>query len=282
MRSGLALLVLLGPGCDPTNIEDGGVDGCGEPSAGLFDCNHSDCGEDCVVGRAYALDFTFIRFVEPEGVGSLLGEYLEDVDGYLSPTAVSATELDLLGASGDGARQSVCDPTVALPTAAFDDSRAFAIDATGTTTSVPALGVSIPVTDLVVSGTFSADGSSMQDIVFAGLLDTRPLVPLVDANGQDDTICDLSRSIGVDCKDCGNGQTYCLDVFADGITASWASDTTLAPLEDVCAQPDAETLCVDACVNGTVTPICSVSSFGLATASGLWLVVPLVRRRKGE
>lgn len=270
MRCAFGWVLFLGA-CGPSvpDIEDEGWDSGSEAES--------------LVGKTYSVDVASGRFVEPDGIGSLLAKQFEDRTVFLSPTAQSVTELHLRAAAADdtdGTAQSACDKTVELPAADFTQSPAFGFDATGSVVVLSGFGVDVDVHDLAVSGTFTEDGTAIQSLSFAGLVDTRHLGPLVDVNSDDDTVCDLMGSIGVSCKDCGTGDVFCLDVRMAGLTGIEVSGMTLTALDDVCAQPDAATTCVDACVNGTVSPLCSVTGFGLGAVPGLLFLLPFIRRKQ--
>ncbi|TNE88506.1 MAG: hypothetical protein EP330_14125 [Deltaproteobacteria bacterium] len=236
-----------------------------------------------LVGKAYDVDLASGRFVEPPGIGSLLGKYLGDVTFYLSPKRINATELTMIGALGNdaGTGQSVCDPTMDLPAADFTEDPYFDIDATGSTTNLTFQGVTTAIDDLRISGAFAPDGSYISGMVFAGSVDTRPLVDLVEEGGNPDAICELASAIGVQCEDCGGGEVFCLSVYVDNVSAVEATGVTITE------QADPYDPCVDhaaecACVNGTYTPspTCSIASAALVSLPTLFLVVPLTRRRR--
>lgn len=189
-----------------------------------------------LVGNAYDLDLESGRFVQPEGIGSLLGKYLGDVTIYLSVETASATEIKMVGAlEGDVAgEQDHCSPTIDFPTAGFTENPYFLVDGTGSTTSFTVSGITVEIDDMIVSGAFAPDGSGIAGGVLAGSIDTRPLVDLVEEGGDEDAICVLASSIGVDCEECPGGGTFCLSLYVDNLTAPLASTTT------VTAQTEAE------------------------------------------
>ena len=204
-----------------------------------------------LIGNAYDLDLESGRFVEPAGIGSLLGKFLGDVTLYLSVTDVGTSDITMVGALGDETdptQQSACDPTIPFPTADFSDNPFFEVDATGSTTTISAAGLDIAIDDLRVSGAFAPDGSYISGGVLAGSIDTRPLVDLVEEGGAPEAICDLAASIGVECEDCGNGEVYCLSLFVDNLSAALATGTSISEINDVCTDvADAVNVCPDDC-----------------------------------
>lgn len=193
-----------------------------------------------LAGRTYDLDLASGRFVQPEGVGALLGEYLGDVTLFLSVQSATATSIQMVGALADdtGTAQDVCSPTISFPEADFGANPYFEVNAEGSTTTISVEGLDIAIDDLLVSGAFAPDGTYISGGVLAGKIDTRPLVPLVDENGADDAICELAAGIGISCEDCGNGEVFCLSLYVDNLSAAEVNTT-------VTAQPDPYDPCVD-------------------------------------
>ncbi|MDP6931656.1 MAG: hypothetical protein QGG40_02010, partial [Myxococcota bacterium] len=102
-------------------------------------------------------------------------------------------------------------------------------------------GYDITIGDLEVSGTFSAEGDYFGGGTLGGTIDTRPLVPLIDENGEDDYICTLATGFGAECTACPeDGEPYCLTVVADQIVA----EKVEAGLEEI-ALEDCHADCAD-------------------------------------
>ncbi|MCO4745059.1 MAG: hypothetical protein KC912_09740 [Proteobacteria bacterium] len=184
-----------------------------------------------LVGNSYDLDLESGRFVQPEGIGSLLGKYLGDVTIYLAVESASDTKIKMVGALADETtvtQQDHCSPTIDFPEADFANPY-FEVDATGQTTSFTVSGITVDIDDLVVSGAFSPDGTYIAGGVLAGSIDTRPLVDLVEEGGEPDAICELAGSIGVDCEECPDGEMLCLSLYVDNLAAPQATSTTITP-----------------------------------------------------
>ncbi|TNE90215.1 MAG: hypothetical protein EP330_09150 [Deltaproteobacteria bacterium] len=174
-----------------------------------------------LTGNTYNLDLASGRFVEPAGVGSLLGEYLDGTTLFLNVASASATEIQMVGALGDdaGTAQDVCSPTIDFPPADFSGNPYFEVNAEGQTTTISVEGIDIQIEDLIVSGAFAPDGTYIAGGVLAGRIDTRPLVDLVEEGGAEDAICELAAGIGVECEDCGGGEIFCLSLYVDNLSA---------------------------------------------------------------
>jgi hypothetical protein len=69
---------------------------------------------------------------------------------------------------------------------------------------------------VVITGTFDGSYETIEDGVFEGLIDTRPLD---EAFGQD--VCDLVGAFGAACVTCADGAEKCLEFRAENIEAPW-------------------------------------------------------------
>jgi hypothetical protein len=237
---------------------------------------------DAVLGNTYALALNSGRFVEPEGIGSILEDFIEQ-DVLIGVLSANPTEIEMVGAiaeeGSDPPGQAECDPTIPFPTADFASNPFFEIGPETTTLSVA--GYTVTIDDLLISGSFAPDGSYIAGAVLAGTIDTRPLVPLLDSNADcsddaprccdtdvdpecnpdndvdgccdEDQICDLAFQIGVECIACsGDNQNFCLSLYVDSMNAAIVDDLTLAqkhlPADDATAPPESTNICeIDAC-----------------------------------
>jgi hypothetical protein len=182
-------------------VDDGPTTPTGDP-AGL-------------VGKTYVLDLKQSRFVAPQGIGPALESTLE-VKLLLGIVSADATGVQLLaGAEAQEGGQDLGASTTSFTNVAdFSDPRFSVAQA-----ALPLVveGDPITVTDLNISGSFTADGSSIQGFRMSTILDTRDLK---DALGQpnDDGPCNLfSASFGVQCEACPDGEgEFCINlVVAD-------------------------------------------------------------------
>jgi len=86
-------------------------------------------------------------------------------------------------------------------------------------------GVTATIQDLLISGTFHPDFSNMRGGVFAGVIDTRPLVGALGSGEDENEICDLVEStVGVPCISCTDDgddtdEVFCLALRAEDLAA---------------------------------------------------------------
>ncbi|MDP2314474.1 MAG: Ig-like domain-containing protein [Pseudomonadota bacterium] len=182
-----------------------------------------------LVGRTYALDLAGARILEPAGVGTVLTSYLTQ-DILVGVSAVSSTDITMIGAIGkekvSPPEQDYCDPSIPFPIANFSEQPYFQIGPQTTTLAVA--GYSIEIGDLEITGTFAADGSYFAGGTLSGVIDTRPLAPLLDDSGDPAAICNLAVSFGAVCEACpADGEPYCLSLVADQIQALQVEGQTL-------------------------------------------------------
>jgi hypothetical protein len=217
-------------------------------SAGPLNFTTGPFGEDVttpesLVGKTYNLDLANATFVEPPGVGSILGSQLEGISVIFSAMpqsdfSVDPAALHIVGALGEddnngGIFQNLCDES--LPFTFGDDATYDTADDAPATFDNPYMelnadaltltvqGVSATIQNLLISGTFAPDLSSMAGGRFAGKIDTRPLAPVLDPNGDENAICELvMETVGVGCEECGgdNPGVFCLSVVAEDIVAA--------------------------------------------------------------
>ncbi len=91
----------------------------------------------------------------------------------------------------------------------------------------------VDVGDLVAIGSFAPDGSSFGCAGFTGLVDTRPLVPLIGSEtSPDDYICSLIGAYGAECVTCKDGEDLCLDLEVDHAFGVYDKDLVLAEITD--------------------------------------------------
>ena len=96
-------------------------------------------------------------------------------------------------------------------------------------------GLTVTIENLLVSGAFSPNADYVDGGVLAGKIDTRPLVPLLDENGDDNAICEITNSLQIPCEPCPDGEPYCLTLYVDSIV--------MLGLESSVEQIDEATIC---------------------------------------
>ncbi|TVQ89010.1 MAG: hypothetical protein EA397_15910 [Deltaproteobacteria bacterium] len=201
--------------------------------------------------RAYALNLNDANFIEPEGVGGLIGSFLDfDLLVGIADVDVSASTITMVGAlgvEGEPGVQEPCLETIPFPAADISENPYFEVGPQQFSVSVS--GNDVVIEDLFLAGSFAPDGSSIQGVELSGIIDTRPFKDLVADGGdaEDDAVCELAVTLGVDCVECPDGTgVYCIALVADRISAQ-ALDEPLTIIDDVCEIEECleEPECVD-------------------------------------
>lgn len=213
----------------------------------------SPTGLNDLVGRGYALDLANARFIEPEGVGELLGTFLTfDILLSVEDMNEPANEMSVFGAlgvEGQTGVQEPCTQTIDFPVADISENPYFELGPQ--VFSIAVDDVEVTIDNLFLSGSFSPDGDSIDGAILAGTVDTRPFKSLVepdDPEPADDAVCELAQSLNVDCIECGgdNPGKFCLSLLADSIAAAKVT-SPLERIDDPCAlercsaEPDCQT-----------------------------------------
>jgi len=197
-----------------------------------------------LIDRTYLLDLASGRWVQPEGIGSMIGGLIGDeAQVFIGVTDATDTEVSLMGAVGDGSGgQDICTETFDFPIAAdFSGNPLFSVESDALELAVA--GYDVEIEDLVISGAFAPDGSLIAGAVLEGTLDVNLLAGVVG-----DDPCALLVAVGVTCEECSDGTgPHCLSVVVQDMTAEELPGVTLVPrtADDVAADPQ--------CDSGTAT-----------------------------
>ncbi len=223
---------------DGGSAGDGGSEGDGGAgdggSAGDFDST-------VIVDGAWRIVLAEATWVEPAGVGSLLGSMI-DYDLLLGVTGVDGDNLDTLLALGQSGvdQQDYCQPTLAL-TGDFSAAPTFAIGPDDL--SIPYNDADLVLNDFQMAGTFSADGELITDGAISGYLDMRELAPALESSigtSDPDEVCSLLAGFGVTCGACASdGASYCVDLALEDIEAE-RQDFSLREVAEAGTDPDCE------------------------------------------
>jgi hypothetical protein len=205
-----------------------------------------------MVGLVYSIDLAGATFVEPPGIGPILQSQMDGFSVLFTPLAESnfeGGELHVMGAVGGASEsgkeiQDPCAPTLAFT--AGDDGIFGTADDTPAEWNNPEMvlaadalpltiqGVTATIQDLLISGTFHPDLTNMRGGVFAGIIDTRPLVGALGSGEDENEICDLVEStVGVSCISCttddgdDTDEVFCLSLRAEDLAADVLEDVTL-------------------------------------------------------
>ena len=220
----------------------------------------SDLGEALtadLIGKTYAVDLGSGNFVQPAGVGELIGGLLEN-DILIGIKSIDGDSMGIRGALSveESSAQDYCSETLEqFPDADFSAAPYFEIPQGDVTISVA--GITATIQGLSVSGTFAADGSYFGGGELMGQLDARELVDVVAEAGLDaespDDICNLLLGFGVQCVACSDGETYCATLEVNRLVADETGETlglvcegdcheSCSSNSDECAQPQAADL----------------------------------------
>ena len=211
----------------------------------------SSLGEDLtvdLVGRTYAVDLASGNFVQPPGIGSLLGGLFEN-NILLSVTSAGST-LEFIGAlsvEGDTS-QDPCSETFAdFPSADFSNAPMFEVPENDLSLSIS--GYEATIYALAVSGTFgeNEDGTTyFGGGELSGELDARQLVDIVgglmDGVESEDDVCGLVAGFGVSCSACtSDGAAYCVNLEVNRLVANETGETLVErTAEDIAADAACE------------------------------------------
>ncbi len=191
---------------------------------------------DALVDTTSVLLFPDVNFVLPEGIGVLLGMYL-DIPLLVGVQAVSGDSIDLLIAQGyldsvEGFKQRVNIPTWSFSQADFSEKPWFSVATEEV--NIRYSGIDIPVTDFRLEGTFSADGSHFSGGILTGLGDTRNMGVLFQGGSEnEDYVCGtLAAPMGVECEVCPDGERFCLLLRGEDITTQAEPGLSLVAVEE--------------------------------------------------
>lgn len=216
----------------------------GEPAGGSVSWTVSEVGAPTdlttLVGRDYALDLGSARFLRPDAIGGLIGDFL-DFDILVAVKEANDTSITMFGAlgeTGQPGQQAQCTETIDFPAAGFTGNPYFELGPQ--TLEVSVSDVDVQIQDMFLSGSFSPDGSYIDGVTLAGIIDTRPLASIVDNNpdAPPETVCEFTGRLGINCIACPDGSgEYCLELLADSISADSAGVSDLTEIDDPCALP---------------------------------------------
>lgn len=201
---------------------------CGDEDPVQVNFDTSSLGEALevdLVGKTYAVDLGSGNFVEPAGVGELIGGLLEN-NILIGITEVTDSVLKIRGAISveSSTDQDFCTETLEeFPDADFSAAPYFEIPEGDVTLSVA--GFEATIHSLSVAGTFAADGSEFGGGELSGELDAREILPLLGDAGLDaetpDDVCNLLLGFGVQCVPCSaDTEPYCITLVVDRLVAA--------------------------------------------------------------
>jgi len=229
----------------PSSTYTAGLTYCsGDASVAFSTSSLGGALESDILGNTYALDLSAARFVKPEGVGVLLQQYVTQEILAGVTNVVSGEALSMLGAiaeeGSDPTTQDYCTETFDFPTADFSEEPYFVLGPA--TTPLTIAGFTVNIGDMLVSGTFAADGSYFGGGVLSGEIDGREVSEAFDEIEDSEALCALAASVGATCEACtADGEIACLSIEVDQINAAAIDDLTLVEV----AASDCHELCSD-------------------------------------
>lgn len=185
-----------------------------------------------LLGSTYMFRLSDSDITEPAFLDLISGTYLT-VPILLGVDTVDATSIHMIGGLGDESGTEIKQsnlPTWDFPEADFTTQPYF--HATSPLITIMYGDVPIPISDFNISGTFTPDGTSIQEGYATGTGDSRYMAELVGKPADDySAVCDLAASMGVVCTACSDGEPYCLYIVAENITATKVDGMTLTVIE---------------------------------------------------
>lgn len=206
---------------------------------------------DDLTGMAYALDLANANFVEPEGIGAVLGSFLDfellvGVDA-VDEAATTITMVGALGVEGQPGVQEPCTPSIPFPEADISENPYFEVGPQVFTIEIS--GTEVTIDDLFLAGAFAPDGEAIDGVVLSGVIDTRPFAGLIDESEDppEDAVCVFAFDLGIECEACPDGSgDFCLSLLANRITAD-PIDNEIELIDDPCLKDEcsAEPECLE-------------------------------------
>ncbi len=194
-------------------------------------------GAGGLVDRTYVVNLGDANFVEPAGVGSLIGQFLTQ-NILLGVVSADDSSMVMRGAVSieDTTDQDYCNPSIEFPEEAdFSEAPYFQIGPEDTALS--AAGFEIKINQLRVSGDFAPDYSYFGGGILQGEIDARDLVDILVDQGiisDDDpsAVCELIAPFGVVCGACQDGLDYCLSIYVNQIEAMEDAGNVLVQIDE--------------------------------------------------
>lgn len=183
-----------------------------------------------VGGKTYALELQNASIDEPAGVGSILAGQLPEfiLMEVVSADTSSITFMGALAIEGS-TDQDTCTATIGFPAADFGAAPFFAVGPQDTTLSVA--GYSATLYAMELQGTFTSDGSRIEDGSLRGSIDMREVAELLGYTPDD--ACGLLAMFGATCESCPqDGEGYCVTLAASQLEGDAVDGLDLIEVAD--------------------------------------------------
>ena len=212
------------------------VDFCGKTETLTFGTSEYglplEDGASELVGHTYNIDLASAEYTHPPGIGTLLSANI-DQPLLFGIDSANDESLDFIAALGLYNNVGGIDQASGLwyfPGADFSTSPYF--EAYAENLAIDYNGIAIPIFDFEISGTFSADMTTIGKAHFEGLGDTREIAInlMQDENG----LCTLLAASGSECVECPGadaGVAYCVFLAGDIDEVAIVPNMTLEEME---------------------------------------------------
>ncbi len=208
----------------PDSLFTLGIDACGALTEANFATSAYGTpvtdGASSLLGRTWVLRTEQIEWTQPESGGELLAAFFTEVM-LIGVQDVRDDVIDLLvGVGGftdlEGFEQLVGQGTWDVPEVDFSHGAWF--EAHGESIAFSANGVTVPVFDFTLAGTFASDGTEIAGASLGGLVDTRELDEVFNLDQPDFVCTTVASEYGFTCEACPDGEELCVRVAGEDIT----------------------------------------------------------------
>jgi hypothetical protein len=190
-----------------------------------------------LVGTVWKLDMRDGRWIEPRAaIDGQLINYLESTI-LVSVDLVTDVWIQVEGARAlENGSQDVCAATANFSAANFTENPYFS--AGPNTLTFIVANVKLVLENVVIEGSFTADGSGFEWAEVSGVFDTRPLDETWKGKDSLGAVCEDAALAGSKCIPCASdGKPYCLALHVDEISATVSGATVRSIAED-CSDPE--------------------------------------------
>jgi hypothetical protein len=189
--------------------------------------------------QTFALDLGSATWIEPAGIGDLVGGYL-DMNLLVGVQSMDAGVIDFIGAMGEGTTtdQDMCLPTIDFEPGDFSEAPYFTVGPADM--PVALMGYSVTVFGMGVSGTFAPDGDWMGGVELKGAFDIAEIGPALGGIfgfdlSDPDVACGTIALLGINCGPCPHkDEEHCLALHLTNIEATNTGDTIQLVEEAYC------------------------------------------------
>ncbi len=208
----------------------------------------SGCGKDSTDGpivpgngQTWWMNLDTMEVLEPAEAGGLLDLVSGDYPLLVSSINVTDSSFSFLFAlAHEDGSQDLCSRTITMDEIALNEDGSFAFGPADFTLPNGAL-----TEDLTLNGTFSRGLGTITDISMTGSIRVTSIPEDVLPLGGID-VCELIGTIDIECGDCRDGATECLDMHMVGVTGSLRDGVSV----DAISEADS----FDECIEDTGTP----------------------------